>query len=94
MFTDSDILCETIMEMDRYSQMKTSRNNKVPWQTMTWPGHQQIFKSFGQLAFFYADSFLHHDDFCLDTGNKTSFWVVMEATKPHLNIQWHRIHSG
>lgn len=93
MFIDSDVLCETTMEIDRYSHMKTSRDKKVPRQTMTWPGYQQIIKSFVQLAFFYPDSFLRHDDFCLDTGNKTSFGGIMEAPKPHLNIKWRRRHS-
>lgn len=93
MFIDSDVLCETSMEIDRYSQMKTSRDNKVPGQTITWPGHQQFIKSSGQLAFFYPDSFLRHEDLCLDTGNKTSFGEIMEAPKPHLNIKWRRRHS-
>lgn len=74
MFIDSDVLSDTTMEIDRYSQMKTSRDNKVPGQTMTWPGHQQIIKSFGQLALFSPDSLLHHDDLCLDTGEKNLVW--------------------
>lgn len=68
------MLCETTMEIHSYVQMKTSRGKAVPRQTMTWPGHQQINKSFGQLAFFYCESFLHQDGFCLHNGNKTSFW--------------------